>query len=172
MLLPSQMSREEFVATFGPVFEHAPWIAEQTYGPVCTGSLDELPALHEAMCRVLDSADPGSQRAIIRAHPDLAGKLAIEGDLTEASRGEQASAGLDRCAPEEFEELSRLNTVYTERFGFPFIMAVKGSNPAAILAALGERLGKAPETEVQAALREIKRIAYFRLEEIFAHDSE
>ncbi len=133
---------------------------------------DGLAGLHQALCKTLNSAGRKRQLALIQAHPDLAGKLAVAGDLSEASQREQAGAGLDQCTPEEFEQFDRLNTVYTERFGFPFIMAVKGRDRAAILAALEARLGNGPETEFVTALKEIERIALFRLEDILGEAGE
>jgi OHCU decarboxylase len=159
------MTKEEFIARFGGVFEHSSWIAEDTYEQ--GGIAEDAGELHSAMCRVMRAADRERQLALIRAHPDLAGRLAIEGGLTEASRGEQASAGLDSCSPEEFERLSRLNAEYTERFGFPFILAVKGSTKEIILAAMQARLNNDGETEFATALAQIERIARFRLDDIY-----
>ncbi len=169
-LRPGDMNEEEFVARFGGVFEHSPWIAEETYdrGRVA----DNAAGLHGAMCRVMRAADREKQLALIRAHPDLAGRLAIEGGLTEASRGEQASAGLDSCSEEEFKHLSQLNAEYLERFGFPFILAVKGSTKEIILAAMEARLNNDAEAEFETALAQIERIARFRLEDIFGETSE
>lgn len=172
MLLPSQMSREEFVATFGGVFEHSPWVAEHTFFSGPTESMDTLEGLHEVMCRVMRSAPPPDLQALVGAHPDLAGKLAVAGELTEASRGEQAGAGLDQCTPEEFELFDRLNSAYRGRFGFPFILAVKGRDRAVILAALQNRLANDPETELRTALSQIERIAWFRLEDILGDGGE
>ena len=171
MLPPSQMSREEFVATFGAVFEHSPWIAEQTFDHGLHKTADTLETLHEAMCKALRSADPGRQLGLMMAHPDLAGKLAIKGDLSEASKGEQAAAGLDQCSPEEYERFQWANAQYKKKFIFPFIIAVKGKQRTEILEALLQRLANEEGQEWAAAHKEIERIAYFRLEEIFAHDS-
>ena len=167
MLPPSQMSRQEFVATFGAIFEHSPWVAEQTFDLGLHKGADTLEAMHEAMCKVLRSADPGRQLELMMAHPDLAGKLAVAGELTEASQGEQAGAGLDQCTPEEYERFEWANAQYKERFIYPFIMAVKGKQKAEIMERLLERLANDATQERATALREIKRIAYFRLEEIF-----
>lgn len=167
---PSDMDKEEFVARFGGVFEHSPWIAEETHDK--GGIADDATGLHGAMCRVMRAADREKQLALIRAHPDLGGKLAIEGGLTEASRGEQASAGLDSCTKEEFERLSQLNADYLKRFGFPFILAVIGSTKEIILAAMESRLNNDTEAEFETALTQIERIARFRLEDIFGETSE
>ena len=101
--------------------------------------------------------------ALLRAHPDLAGKLAVEGELTAESTSEQAGAGLERCSPEEFEEFQRLNDAYTARFGFPFILAVKGYDRAGILAAFRRRVGHDRATELREALDQVHRIARLRL---------
>ncbi len=167
---PSEMTREEFIARFGGIFEHSPWIAEETYdqGKV----VDDMADLHETMCQTMRAADDDRKLALIRAHPDLAGRLAIEGGLTEASKSEQSSAGLDSCSPEEFERLTLLNAEYLQRFGFPFILAVKGSTKEIILAAMEERIGSDTDKEFETALAQIGRIARFRLEDIFGETGE
>ena len=170
--LPSQMSRAEFMAAFGALFEHSPWVAEAAYDQGLSAHEDGVPGLHQALCLALRSADRERQLALVRAHPDLAGKLAVAGELSEASTSEQAGAGLDQCTPEEFELFERLNSAYRGRFGFPFIMAVKGRDRAVILAALQNRLANDPETEFQTALMEIERIALFRLEDIIGGADE
>ena len=110
------------------------------------------------------AAAPRAERlALLRGHPDLAGKAAVAGDLTAESRGEQASAGLDRCNPEEFQRLQALNAAYKEKFGFPFILAVKGLTREAILAAFEARLAGAPDAEFATALAQVDRIARLRL---------
>lgn len=163
------MSREQFVAFFGPVFEHSDWVAEDAFDGASGRDKDgTLEGLHKVLCTAMRAANDEKKLMLIRAHPDLAGKLAVAGGLSAASKSEQASAGLDQCTPEEFAQFNRLNTVYTKRFGFPFIMAVKGRDRAAILAALEARVDNDPATEFGTALREIERIALFRLEEIFA----
>ena len=169
---PSEMSRAEFIDAFGGIFEHSPWIAEETFSNGLSAEQDEPAGLHEAMCNVMRAAYHHHQQALIRAHPDLAGKLAAQGKLTEASRGEQASAGLDECTPEELERLNRMNADYVERFGFPFIMAVKNSSSERILAAMEARIENGAEIEFEIALTQIERIALFRLEYIFGEKSE
>ena len=169
---PSQMTGAEFVAAFGAVFEHSPWIAAATFERGLSPAQDRVAGLHQALCRTLRYADHERQLALFRAHPDLAGKLAIAGGLSEASRGEQAGAGLDRCSPGEFGKFSRLNAEYGDRFGFPFILAVRGSGRAAILAALEARLKNDLATEFEAALEQIERIALFRLEDIYKDAGE
>jgi OHCU decarboxylase len=110
----------------------------------------------------VDAAGHDEKLALLRAHPDLAGKLAV-GELTAASASEQAGAGLDRCTPEEFDRLQDLNARYKAKFGFPFIMAVKGRRRGEIIAAFGRRIENSPETEFETALAEVHRIALLRL---------
>ena len=169
---PSQMTRSEFVAAFGAIFEHSPWVAEQTFDLGLHKSADTLETMHAAMCKILRSADPGRQLGLMMAHPDLAGKLALAGKLSEASAGEQGGAGLDQCSPEEFERFQWANAQYKERFIFPFIMAVNGKQRTEILEALLQRLANEQGQERATALREIERIAHFRLEDIFGDGGE
>ena len=157
------LDRAEFVASFGDVFEHSPWIAEEAWVAAPFSSID---GLHEAMVGAVRRAGPDRQLALIRAHPDLAGKAAMAGGLTEDSRREQAGAGLDQCTPEEFARFQTLNDRYKEKFGFPFIIAVKGMSRADILDSFAERLGNDQKTELDRALDEIARIARFRLGEL------
>jgi len=153
----------DFTTTLGAIFEHSPWIPERTWPKRPFASID---ALHAALCETLAAASTEEQLALIRAHPELAGKAAIRGDLTEASTREQSGAGLDRCTPEEYARLHALNETYAKRFGFPFILAVRGYDRAGILAEWERRLGNAPELERAEALRQIERIARFRLNDL------
>ncbi len=155
--------RERFVAVLGGVFEHSPWVAEAVAAQRPFGSLD---ALHAAMCAAVRAADPATQLALVRAHPELAGRAAIAGELTAASRDEQQGAGLDRCTADEFARLHALNTAYRERFGFPFIIAVRGHDRHSIIAALQQRLQHDADSEHAEALRQIERIALFRLHDL------
>ncbi len=156
-----RLGRESFVAAFGDVFEHSPWVAEAAWERGPFGSLEEL---HAAMVKVLSEAGEEKQLALIRAHPDLAGKAAIRGELTTASSEEQARSGLASLTPDEFARFQQLNDAYKARFGFPFIMAVRHSNKAAILNGFEERLPNTREAEMEQALAEIGKIARFRLE--------
>ena len=115
------------------------------------------------MVQVVDEAGRERQLALIQAHPDLAGKAAARGELTASSTDEQASAGLDRCSPEELTRVQTLNQAYKDKFGFPFIMAVKGQSRASILAAFAQRLDNSPEVEFAEALAQIAKIARLRL---------
>ncbi|WP_029010258.1 2-oxo-4-hydroxy-4-carboxy-5-ureidoimidazoline decarboxylase [Azospirillum halopraeferens] len=163
MTTPAGMDRERFLATYGGVFEHSPWIAAAVWdaGPPAAG--DGTDALHAAMCAVFRAAGRDRQLAVLHAHPDLAGRLAVAGGLTADSTAEQASAGLDRCTPEEFARFTALNDAYRARFGFPFIMAVRGRRRDEILAAFERRVANDPDTEFATALDEVERIALLRL---------
>ena len=185
---PGPLERGAFVERFGGVYEHSPWIAREAFergalpafltdpadprGPAgALRSVDEARALGEALARVLARADDGRKLELIRAHPDLVGRAALAGELGAASADEQASAGLDRCTAEELARFRAANAAYRERFGFPFVMAVRGASRAAILEAFEARLGNAPEAERARALAEIDRIALLRLEAIAAEDA-
>ena len=154
------LPQADFVARLGGVYEHSPWIAERAFASRPFGSLEEL---HAAMQRVLVAASAGEQLGLIRAHPELLGKLEAA-QLTESSRLEQASAGLDRCTAAQKSRMQALNQAYRDKFGFPFVVAVKGLDWAGIIERIEARLGNDAETERAAALREIGRIARFRLE--------
>ncbi|HLD68969.1 MAG TPA: 2-oxo-4-hydroxy-4-carboxy-5-ureidoimidazoline decarboxylase [Pseudomonas sp.] len=163
-LTPSLLPRELFVATFADIYEHSPWVAEQAYDLGLDDSLDEVEGLHQRMADLLLSADKATQLALINAHPDLAGKAAVRGELTEASTSEQSGAGIHQCTAEEFQRFTELNDAYKAKFAFPFIMAVKGSNRHQILAAFEERIHNSTEAEFTRALTEINKIALFRLQ--------
>ena len=156
----NQMSEADFVSVLGGVFEHSPWVAREVAAQrPFTSSAD----LHSAMVGAVQHAGEERKLALIRAHPDLAGKAALAGELTADSREEQAGAGLDRLSEEEYRRFHELNAAYKETFGFPFIIAVKGHSKASILSAFEERLSNDLETEQKRALAEIARIARFRL---------
>ena len=160
---PTAMTRPEFVKRFGGVYEHSPWIAEAVYDARLRPAHDGVKALHVAMVEVVETAPRDRQLALLRAHPDLAGRLAIRGELTPASRTEQASARLDACTMEEFDRFQALNTEYTGKFSFPFIMAVRGKTRQEILAAFEQRVRNAADTEFRTALNEVHKIALLRL---------
>ncbi|WP_434456766.1 2-oxo-4-hydroxy-4-carboxy-5-ureidoimidazoline decarboxylase [Stutzerimonas urumqiensis] len=163
-LTPSSLSRDQFVAAFADIYEHSPWVAEQAYDRGADAGLDDIETLHARMADILLSAPRETQLALINAHPDLAGKAAIRGELTASSTSEQAGAGIHECTAEEFARFTELNDAYKAKFGFIFIMAVKGSNRHQILAAFEERLHNTPEQEFERALKEINKIALFRLQ--------
>jgi 2-oxo-4-hydroxy-4-carboxy-5-ureidoimidazoline decarboxylase len=154
----SSLSRDAFVARFGPVYEASPWVAEGVW----PDPPDDLPGLAAAMAAVVDAAPRERQLALIRAHPELASRT----KMADASVREQAGAGLDQCSPAEFEAFQRLNAAYNARFGFPFIFAVKGATRADILAAFEARLANDPDTEFATAIAQIHRIAGFRLADL------
>jgi OHCU decarboxylase len=158
-----RLERDRFVELFGGVFEHAPWVAEQAFD---AGPFHSLEGLHQAMVEAMRRAPRERQLALIRAHPDLAGRTAIRGALTAASAAEQAGAGLDQCTPPEFERFQELNDKYKEKFRFPFILAVRGRIRAEILAAFERRLNDSAEAEFQEALDQIARIAELRLADL------
>jgi 2-oxo-4-hydroxy-4-carboxy-5-ureidoimidazoline decarboxylase len=158
-----RLERDRFVELFGGVFEHAPWVAEEAFA---AGPFASREALHRAMVEAMRQAPRPRQLALIRAHPDLAGRAAVRGGLTAASAAEQAGAGLDQCTPPEFERFQQLNDKYKEKFGFPFILAVKGKTRVEILAAFERRLGNSAEAELKEALDQIARIAELRLADL------
>nr|WP_299245232.1 2-oxo-4-hydroxy-4-carboxy-5-ureidoimidazoline decarboxylase [uncultured Halomonas sp.] len=162
---PSTLDRDTFVAQYGDIYEHSAWVAEQAWDKGLGGEQDTPQGLAEAMSKILAGSPAERQLAVIRAHPDLAGKAAESGELTDDSTREQAGAGLDQCSPEEFERFHRYNEAYKSRFGFPFVMAVKGSDRHTILAAFETRLEHSPEEERRTAIEQINQIARFRLED-------
>jgi OHCU decarboxylase len=164
--LPSQLDREAFVATYGHVFEHSPWIAQAAWDAGLPADADEAEGLHRALCGALAPASAERKLALIQAHPDLAGKLALAGRLTAESTSEQASAGLDRLTDVERATFTKLNDAYQARFGFPFIIAVKGLSKNEILAAFERRLSNDRATELATALAQVERIALLRLKEL------
>ncbi len=161
--VPADMTRTEFVEHFKDLYEHSPWVAEGVYDGGLAASHLQRDSLHDTFMSVMLGADKNKQLALINAHPDLAGKAAIAGELTEASTSEQSGAGIQDCSAEEFAEFTQLNADYKAKFGFPFIKAVKGSNRHQILAAFRERIHNSPEQEFAQALVEINKIAGFRL---------
>ena len=167
---PSQCSRVDFIHRFGGVYEHSPWIAEQLFDEGLTAAFDAPGPLIDGLAEVVARAGPEPQLALLRAHPDLAGKLAVSGDLTEASSSEQAGAGLDRCSPEEFRAFQELNDAYQKKFGFPFIVAVRGLNRQEILERFRARVQNEWDIEFDEALVQVHRIARLRIEQIFSSD--
>ncbi len=163
---PRALDRDGFIARFGAVYEHSPWIAETVFEAGLTPRHDRPSGLHEAMRKVVEASPRDRQLALLRAHPDLAGKLAIVGGLTAQSASEQAGAGLDRCTPEEFSRFTSLNDAYKTKFGFPFIIAVRGKSRGEILAAFETRSINDAVSEFRTALDEVHKIALFRLREL------
>ena len=158
------MTREEFVARYGGVYEHSAWVAEQAFSSIAAES--RAGDIEAALVACVDAADRDTKLALIRAHPDLAGKAAVRGELTGDSTQEQKSAGIDRCSAQEFESFQALNARYKTKFGFPFVMAVRDRSRQDILRAFAERLENDLPTEFDTAIREIHEIARLRLQAI------
>lgn len=152
--------RDGFVSALGAIYEHSPWIAERAFDH---RPFADIASLHAAMKSVMEAATDDEKLALIRAHPDLAGKAARAGNLTDHSTREQAGAGLDRLTDAEYEAFHRLNDAYKAKFGMPFIIAVRDHDKASILAAFETRIDHAAGDELAEALRNIVRIAEFRL---------
>lgn len=155
--------RPSFVASLGHLFEHSPWVAEEAWSQRPFASVE---ALYAALCATMRDASRERQVALVRAHPDLAGRLALQKQLTVESTREQASAGLDRLSDDELAEFTRQNDTYKAKFGFPFVICARLNAKAAILAAMKTRIGNAPEAEFGAALNEIEKIAWLRLQDV------
>ena len=155
-------SRMEFADRFAGIYEHSRWVAEEAAAVVSAD--DSLTRIAEVMADCVDNASTETQLALIRAHPDLAGRAQVAGELTADSTTEQASAGLDQCSPEEYARFQSLNTDYHEKFQFPFVMAVRDSSRDEILEAFESRFSNDPNTEFETALAEIHKIARLRLE--------
>ncbi len=160
------MNETEFVRRFGGVYEGSPWIALDTWQRGIDASHDTVEGLSGALARTVDEAGRDLRLALIRAHPDLAGRAAVRGELTADSAAEQASAGIDQCTREEFARFQQLNEAYKNKFGFPFVMAVRGSNRHTILAAFEARLSNDMDTEFDVAISEIHKIARLRLKDM------
>jgi beta-ureidopropionase / N-carbamoyl-L-amino-acid hydrolase len=152
-----------FVAALAGIFEHSPWVPQRV---AAARPFPSSIALHEAMCGAVMRADAAEQLALIRAHPELAGRAAIRGDLTAASSSEQKGAGLSACTPEQYQRLQGLNKNYRDRFGFPFVLAVRGHTQDSVIATLAQRVTHETSEEHAVALREICRIARFRLADL------
>ncbi|MBU2896630.1 2-oxo-4-hydroxy-4-carboxy-5-ureidoimidazoline decarboxylase [Vibrio hepatarius] len=160
---PCDMTREEFINQFGEVYEHSPWVAEKVFEQGLGEKDNEVEFLHQRMAKVLIEAEKHQQLDVLCAHPDLAGRAAISGDLSVSSLAEQAGAGLSQCTIEEFEQFTFYNDLYKSRFNFPFIMAVKGATRKQILDAFNNRIDNDVKTEFVFALEEVNKIALIRL---------
>ena len=155
------MSAADFTARLGAIFEHSPWVAERA---AARRPFVSVEALHGAMADVVRAASEEERLRLIRAHPERAGTAAVRGELTDESTREQKGAGLDQCNVEEFERMQDLNRRYNEKFGFPFIIAVKGHDRHSILRAFAARLENAPAVEAAECIGQIIKIGGFRLE--------
>lgn len=154
----NSLDQDRFVEAVGWVFEHSPWVAARAWAQRPFAGID---VLHQAMVEQVEAARLDEQVALLRAHPDLGTRA----NISAASTAEQTAAGLNGLSPEEFERLHRLNEAYRDQFGFPFLLAVKGSTKYDVLQALEQRLQASPEDERREALRQVHRIARFRLED-------
>jgi 2-oxo-4-hydroxy-4-carboxy-5-ureidoimidazoline decarboxylase len=161
----NNLDQDAFVREAGWIFEHSSWVAERAWRGRLFISIEDL---HAKMTLEVAQASRDEQLALLRAHPDLGSKAA----MSASSTNEQTAAGLHQLTAEEFQRLHRLNNAYTEKFGFPFLFAVKGSNKFQILDALERRLQSGPEEEFQEALRQVYRIARFRLEAMIENHSQ
>ncbi|WP_138494630.1 2-oxo-4-hydroxy-4-carboxy-5-ureidoimidazoline decarboxylase [Paenibacillus pinistramenti] len=155
------LSRSAFVSVLGGIFEHSPWVAEAVFEQ---GPFRSVQELHGKMLAIVEQSGGERILELIRAHPDLAGRMKVEG----YSAKEQQGAGLDALTAEEYERFTQLNESYKRKFGFPFILAVTGKTKDDIAAAMKERVQHEPEAERQTALREIGRIAEIRLNQFIA----
>ena len=154
------MNAHGFARTLGHVFENSPWVAERAFHLHPFASIADL---HEKLCRTLAAASDEEKLALIRAHPDLVGKMAQAGQLTPHSAAEQAAAGLDKLSREEVESFQAYNDVYRETFGFPFVICARENTKEAILAAFPRRLKHTREREIDVAIDEICKIAHLRV---------
>lgn len=163
---PSTLSQADFVARYGGIFEHSPWVAERAHALELGPAHDTANGLLNAMARAFRAASPDERLGVLTAHPDLAGKIAQAKRLTAESTAEQASAGLDALTDDERATFERLNASYSEKFGFPFIIAVKGLTKTDILTTFERRVSHNRETEFTEACRQVERIALLRLKDL------
>ncbi len=162
---PSAMSLKRFVTCFGGIFEHSPWVAERAWHLELGPAHDSASGLHNALCRMFRGASPAERLQVLKAHPDLAGKLAAAKRLTPESTAEQASAALDALTDEERATFQRLNDDYVQKHGFPFIIAVRDTTKASILHAFETRIGNDTNTEFATACAQVERIVLLRLKD-------
>ena len=155
-----------FIQFLGGVFEHSPWVAERVAGQRPFASTDEL---HAAMVAAIEAAGQEAQLRLIRAHPELAGKAAVRGEMTEESNREQRGAGLDQCSPEELASIQSLNAQYQQKFNHPFIVAVRGHTRQSVIALVTQRLKNSAAEEQAECLRQIYRIGELRLADLVAN---
>jgi len=155
-----RMTEADFIARFGFLFEHSPWVVERA------ASRRPFDDLYEELMQVVREATPSERLALIRSHPELAGKAAIDRTLTAESTAEQASAGLDRLTSQEYDRLHSLNTAYRDRFGFPFVICVRLTDKQGILSAMESRLQNDINTELDTAITEVGKIVRLRLDEV------
>lgn len=160
----AKLNQNQFTERLGAIYEHSPWIASKAWQAT---PFKEIAELHAAMANVVLNSSKDLQLKLILEHPELAGKAAIAGNMAQASKDEQKSAGLDQCSPAELELIQKLNQEYRQRFGFPFIIAVRGLNKQQIIQAMQDRLKNDPAKEFNNALEQINQIALLRLNQLF-----
>jgi len=163
---PTLMDKASFVNTYGSIFEHSPWVAEDAFALELGPAHDSAVGLHNAMCRAFRAAPAPKRLEVLDAHPDLAGKLAAAKRLTAESTSEQASAGLDALTDEERATFTQMNEDYTAKHGFPFIIAVRDNDKSSIMAAFERRIRNTSEVEFTEACAQVERIAYWRLQDM------
>lgn len=161
----NQLPIDDFIRAVGPLFEHSPWIALRAASRRPFASISDM---HAVLVDVVNAAEESEKLALIRAHPDLAGKLAIAGDLTPNSRAEQESARLDQLTPQQFVLMTALNERYRTKFEFPFVLCVRDHTQAEIFETFQRRIDHDRSTEIAAALTQISRIAWHRLHALTA----
>lgn len=169
MIDQMKLARNDFINRFGGIYEHSAWVAEAVHGQP---GIDTVDGLHAAMRAVVDGSDQGARLALLRAHPELACAPAQVSELSAESASEQSGAGLDRCTPAEYAEFQQLNAAYRRKFGFPFIIAVRGLNRQAILDAFRARIEHSRELEFETALAQVHRIAGLRLQALIEQDTQ
>ena len=155
----NKLSKAEFISIFGNIFEKTEWIAERCYKSKPYNNLDELVS---KMMKIFENIEKEKHLEILNSHPDLA----VAKKLTDDSKNEQKNANLNQCTDEEFVEFKKLNEEYKKKFGFPFIIAVKGKNKEEILNSFRQRITNNINLEFEEAIKQVKKIANFRLNEI------
>ena len=158
-----KLNQAEFITLLGSIYEHSPWVAHTLYSEGITSEDNNVDFLANRMKTIVDASSQETKLNLLKAHPELVGKLAITGKLTKDSKAEQANAGLDQCSEEEFMEFRKLNFRYTEKFGHPFIIAVRGLKRSEILLAFKQRINNDNRIEFETALIEVHKIALLRL---------
>ena len=158
-----KLNKAEIINLLGSIYEHSSWVAEVLFSQGITCQDNDVGFLAQRMKKIVDASSEELKLNLLKAHPELAGKLAISGNLTKDSTAEQASAGLDQCSKAEFSEFSKLNFEYTKKFGHPFIIAVKGLTRSEILTSFKERINNDGQKEFETALAEVHKIALLRL---------
>ncbi|TYL47608.1 2-oxo-4-hydroxy-4-carboxy-5-ureidoimidazoline decarboxylase [Marinomonas sp. IMCC 4694] len=163
------LNKADFISLFSGIYEHSDWVADALWHQKVqhpSGYFHDITSIKIVMANIVENSTDEQKLLLLRAHPDLAGKAALAGELTHASTNEQAGAGLDHCSEEELAHFLQLNNRYHEKFGFPFIMAVKGATKAQILAGFEARTPNDCQTEFDRAMSEVHKIAGFRLADL------